>query len=898
MLNTLILCPSARLVRSIKNDIARQHIQAGQTQWQSPDVMTLTQWLDGITEQNLLAGNITAPPMRLTALNEQLLWQQVIKQSLQKLDFDELFDVAGLASAAIEANHYMVAWRLHVPREHMAEEARQFMQWQRAFQARCEQLNVLEAVRYIDFQLDIIKTAALQANTHEACSLANISRVEFCGFDQTVPQEQRLREILISQHIEVAEYASSNLQAAHMQHIVLEHQEAECRAAVAWAKQQLTRDPNAKIAIVSPQLSEVRNQLADLLDDALYPASVCHSQLDTPRIYNFSLGTPLSQQPMIQAAHNLLRLFSSYELTQADVSAVLLSPFWSASQQEADARAQLDAKMREQLPMQFKLKQLMEFASFHLTKGLNIPHLLAHIKTAEVLSSNRKSTASQWAQTLADILAALHWPGERVLTSLEYQANNAWQKALNQLKQLDMLGNSMYQAEAVQILRQICTDQVFQAETTQEASIQILGIMEALSAPVDAMWCMNMNDHIWPPPARPNPLLPAFLQRAAKLPNADNSVQAVFAGNIQQRLLHSAKHIIFSSSKAEGNSQLRASPLMKDVPALEGASLAETLAESLSQSGNQDLQWLNDHTAPKVQAGEHVAGGTSLFRAQAICPAWAFYQFRLGAKALKTPSNGLDNMTRGTLVHGVLAAFWQEHHFTDLCSMSDDSLVQALKAAIKVALDEVSKQQKMLSASLLELERERLHKLVGDWLQYEKLRDVPFNMIACEAEKKVLIGGIEVKLKIDRIHQLESGGIEFVDYKTGQKPDIKSWGEARIIEPQLPIYATFYDESYNVTGVQFGMVKTAEHAFLGVANIDFDVDIDKRKPKFIQKFASWQHLLEHWRASIEAIAQEIKAGEAVVKFDDDKNLAYCEVIPLLRLPERQLQFERFKGEQA
>jgi probable DNA repair protein len=897
MLNTLILCPSARLVRSIKNDTARQHIQADLTQWQSPHVMTLTQWLDNIIEQNLLAGNITAPPSRLNPINEQLLWQQVIKQSLQKNDFDALFDVAGLASAAIEANHYMVAWRLHVPREHMAEEARQFVQWQRAFQQRCEQLNVLENVRYLDWQLDMLKE-------HAIAQIGGLpSRIEFAGFDQTAPQEQRLREILAQKNITVASYISTYSQPAQTQHTELEYQDAECRAAAAWAKQQLDANPEAKLAIVSPQLSEVRNQLADLLDDVFYPASVRHGQLDSPRNYNFSLGTPLSQQPMIQAALNLLRLFSSYELAQADVSAVLLSPFWSASHQEADARAQLDAKMREQLPMQFNLRQLIDFVSFHLAKGLNIPQLLTHINAVEALSSNRKFTASQWAETLADMLSALHWPGERVLTSLEYQGNIAWHKALNQLKQLDVLGNSLYQAEAVQILRQICADQVFQVETTAEVSIQILGIMEALSTPVDAMWCMQMNDHIWPPPARPNPLLPAFLQRAAKLPNADNSVQAAFAENIQQRLLHSAKHTVFSSSKAEGNSQLRASPLMKDIPVLQNASLAETLAETLSKSNNQDLQWMNDHTAPIVQAGEHVAGGTSLFRAQAICPAWAFYQFRLGAKALKTPSSGLDSMTRGILVHGVLAAFWQQRHFADLRDMSDENLTQALNTAIQVALDEVSKQQKTLSANLLELERERLLKLVGDWLRFEieywkSDRDETFEIVACEAEKKALIGGIEVRLKIDRIHRLKNGGIEFVDYKTGQKPDMKSWGEARIIEPQLPIYAAFYEEGNDVTGVQFGMVKTAEHAFSGVANIDFDVDMDKRKPKFIQQFASWQQLLEHWRTSIEAIAEEIKAGEAAVKFEDDKNLAYCEVIPLLRLPERQLQFERFKGEQA
>jgi exodeoxyribonuclease-5 len=267
----------------------------------------------------------------------------------------------------------------------------------------------------------------------------------------------------------------------------------------------------------------------------------------------------------------------------------------------------------------------------------------------------------------------------------------------------------------------------------------------------------------------------------------------------------------------------------------------------------------------------------------------------LGAKALKKPSNGLDSMTRGILVHGVLAAFYEKNNFADLRTLSDENLAQAINAAIKIALNEVSKQQKTLSENLLALEHERLFKLVGDWLAYEKQRDIPFEIIACEADKKVIIGGIEVTLKIDRIHQLESGGIEFVDYKTGQVPKTASWAEPRITEPQLPIYALYFDENMQVAGVQFGMVKTAGHVFLGVSEANFDAELDKRKPKMIQQFTSWQDLLNHWKTSIEAIAHEIKAGEAAVKFDVESDLAYCEVTPLLRIPERQLQFERFKG---
>ena len=898
MLNTLILCPSARLVRSIKNDIARQQLQAGQQQWQSAPVLTLGQWLEDIIEAGLLSGDIATPQNLLSPFNEQLLWQEVITQSLKKNAFGELFDVAGLGEAAMEANRYVVAWHLHLPHEQQAEESRQFVQWQRAFQQRCSQLNVLESVRYFDWQLDCLKA-----------SIGKLpSRIEFAGFDQAAPQEQRLREILIQHNIKVAEYVSTRPEPALAQHVCLENQEAEYRAAVAWAKRCLDENPQAKLAIITPQLNESRNQLADLLDDVFYPASVRPSFADLRRHYNFSLGTPLSQQPIIQAALNLLRLFSSYQLQQVDVSSMLLSPFWSASQQESDARALLDAKVREKLPMQFSLLRLIEFTEKQHENGLNLSRLLADMRAATTIS-NKKASPAHIAQTLESLLSALNWPGERGLSSLEYQAINAWQKALQQLKKLDVLGKNISPSEAAQLMQQICASQVFQAETEGESSIQILGIMEALSAPVDTMWVMHMNDHIWPPPARPNPLLPAFIQRIAHVTNADNNVQAAFAATIHQRLLHSAKTIIFSSSKTEGESQLRASPLMQDiVPLNDKTPLAETLAEALSQQGNADLVHIEDHLAPIVQAGEHVSGGTGLLKAQAICPAWAFYQYRLGAKALKTPRNGLDSMERGSLVHAVLAAFWQpnkkQRHFADLRDMPESDLAQALDLAIRNSLRDFALENNIASKTALVLEQERLYKLVGDWLAYEKIRNIAFNIVDCEAEKQVLICGIEISLKIDRIHQLENGGIEFIDYKTGQLPKMNSWGDARITEPQLPTYAAFWgahgtnagtEANDPIAGVHFGMVKIAEHTFEGVSEANFASEVDKRKPTFIQNFSDWQSLLNHWKASIEGIAQEIKAGEAAVVFEDENLLNYCEVMPLLRLPERQLQFERFQN---
>jgi hypothetical protein len=85
--SNLILCPTARLVRAIQADFAKAQVLAGNTQWQSPQVLTLTQWLDVLIESSLLAGKIKPATMRLSAFNEQLLWEEVIQQSLKKNAF-------------------------------------------------------------------------------------------------------------------------------------------------------------------------------------------------------------------------------------------------------------------------------------------------------------------------------------------------------------------------------------------------------------------------------------------------------------------------------------------------------------------------------------------------------------------------------------------------------------------------------------------------------------------------------------------------------------------------------------------------------------------------------------------------------------------------------------------
>lgn len=890
----LILTPSARLARSLQLQHAQKNAALGHTSWRTLNVKTLVQWLDETMSTALLTGEIdvqAAPEKNLTAVEERLLWQEVIAKHLRTQAFSQLFDLSGLADVCVEANRYAVAWRLPLHQaQHLSSETKFFLEWQQLFQARCRALNVLENVRYLDWQI--------------ACLDNNIqtlpSTIYFAGFDQTAPQEARLRELLQQKNCQVETLAIGQDLASDISKVELAEQNDELRSAVAWAKYALDQNPHARLAIVVPQLAELRNRLADLLDDVLDPTSVRPSRAEVARIYNFSLGLPLAEQPLINIALQLLALFSQHRITQTELSAALLSPNWSADQTEADDRARLEAAMREHLALNTSWASVMRFLQKQ-SALLRIEKLSQHCEAALTFMQMqpRKQLPSAWAICFANLLQHLQWLGERAETSHAYQARLAWEKVLQQFARLDFLGQSHTAISATALLRKICAEQVFQPETEGESSIQLMGMLEALSAPVDALWVMGMNDTVWPPPARPNPLLPAQMQRAAKVSNADSGVQTEFALTIHQRLLKSAKKIIFSYSLNEGEKVLRASPLMQDIPLCSDEILAaDTLAETLAEQSNEALAFLKDAVAPVVAEGEHVRGGTGLMRAQAICPAWAFYQFRLGAKKLRSPQNGLDAAQRGQLVHLGLEQFWRQEqnyrHFADLNRMTETELQLAVTVATKSALEVFTSQQKEnFSEGLLQLEATRLESLLSGWLQFERERAEFFTMHACEAEKKVNIHGIKVTLKIDRVHRLENGGLVLVDYKTGQLPAMKSWGEDRITEPQLPIYALYFaDDGEHVAGIQFGKIKMADNDFSGLLEAQFIEDIEKRKPDWIREFSDWAALKQHWKQAIEHIVKEIQSGEAAVVFKHVNDLTYCDVLPLLRVPERQLQFER------
>ncbi|MDR2876075.1 MAG: PD-(D/E)XK nuclease family protein, partial [Methylobacillus sp.] len=599
----VVLCSTPRLARSFALEQARIRRDGGAALWQPARISTLAQWLDETLSRAMLAGELPTdflPNKTLDASGERVLWERAIEKNTRDETAQALFDMAGLARTAAEAHRLMVVWNVEPPSGWQSEETRRFLQWRETFLALCRQHHALDSASAFERQIVALQRGA--GRLPDALQLV--------GFDRLSPQEKRLLDALKKRGVAIEIGSPVLAQAGDARQIACDDIAAECRAAVGWAAEYLKRDSTARIAIVAPELGVLRARLLALLDDALHPLAALPSQVEMPRLYDFSLGDPLASHPLIACGVNVLRLAARrFRIPQQDAGRLLRDVHWSAGLSEADARARLDAVMRAHLPASIHLEQWLRLARKALADGANLHKLVAHLEAISACDWPRKQTARAWADAFADLLQTAGWPGERALSSHEYQAMQAWNAALEDFAKLDELLPALDAGSALRRFSALLRERIFQPETEGEPRVWVMGMLETPAFPLDAIWVLGMNDHQWPPPPRPNPLLPAEAQRHVGAPNACGRVQAEFAQTIETRLLHSAPEIIFSYSRRDGERELRASPALTDLAALENTpDSSAPLAEKLALPAT--MEWLDDHRAPPLAAGEKLGGGT------------------------------------------------------------------------------------------------------------------------------------------------------------------------------------------------------------------------------------------------------------------------------------------------
>src|SRR5690606_26645528 len=104
-----------------------------------------------------------------------------------------------------------------------------------------------------------------------------------------------------------------------------------------------------------------------------------------------------------------------------------------------------------------------------------------------------------------------------------------------------------------------------------------------------------------------------------------------------------------------------------------------------------------------------------------LCPFKAFAELRLHAGKIDPPTLGLRPKDRGDIVHIAMEKIWLELKDHEvLIKLSADGLHALIKEAISQAMAEIVTEAK--NQRYLELESQRLQKLLIDWFELEKAR--------------------------------------------------------------------------------------------------------------------------------------------------------------------------------
>jgi probable DNA repair protein len=837
-----IVPASRRLAHMLKAEDARAHRDAGDEVWESPDILPWSAWLARSLGAQA-AGALQDRGGRAWALLDDaeaaVLWESIIAAAGED---QPLLQRSATARAALEAWALCRAWGISLDElahsEH--EEVRLFAGWSDAYMTECEARGWVDRARL----------PALVGAMLDEAALAPPEELVLAGFDEFNPAEEQVVAALERARVRVGHWQPEPCRC-QASRLACADRAAEIECAAHWVRARLMHDPNCRIGVVAPDLAERGAEIVRIFDAVLRPAASIAGTDASAAPYNISLGQALSAQPLVRDA--LLALELGRERVSFDiVSALLRSPFLEAAEAERNARALLEARLRETGEISIRAAWLVRIAE---REAFACPRLAAALKRARrVLNDGpARRRPSVWAVSLDRFLAALGWPGERTLTSAEYQALAAWREVLTQLARLDRVLPAIEIGAAIMQLGRLARERLFQPQSPM-TPVQVLGLLETAGLEFDALWLMGLTDAVWPPAPRPNPFIPAALQRRLGMPHASAERELAFAERLTERLLTSAPEAIASWPEREADRPLRPSPLIAALPPAEDFTATENLNYAETLRASAKIESFTDAAGPPL-AGDVAHGGTGLIKLQAACPFRAFAVHRLGARALPVSKLGLSPSERGKLVHRVLERLWGElgdqAHLAALTAPERAELVAGHVAA--VTAEAQRRAPAHWSAGFSRLESGRLERLVDGWLGVE-LNRPPFEVVECEAEHTLAIGGLSLRTRVDRIDALTGGGVAVIDYKTG-KISVNDWLGEQPNEPQLPLYAM--NGGNTVRAVLFANLRPGKLEYVGLAAED-------NAPPGAKVETDWPARLAGWRSALTKLAEAFRAGEARV----------------------------------
>lgn len=886
-----VLVPNHRASQQLQDAWNRRQIRAtGNPVLALPAIRAIDPWLDHIWQQLAL---LQASPVLgwhiLQPVQELLLWRQVIANSPAGAT---LLNLDGTASSVRNAWRLLQQHRItpaelrselsfaRLPGE-LPDDRMIFQEWLTAFLALCKRRQLLTFG-------DVLNTMLAWSDDDPAALRGVLpSALLLKGFDEPPPLYRDLLAAFEGIGIAVTVCAGPAEQpAVRVQEFT--DVSAECRAAAEWARQVVTADPAASVGIICPDLQNLHPALTrsfmQTFGGALHPQLLALPDL-----------RPLAEQPFIATALQLL------ELHQDSCDTLLLcqllrSPWLIAAEEEADARARLELRLRNRGEQRTSLATLR---SDCLQEGKRwyCPRLGAALLEAaagQYLKQRDMQPMLNWLE-----LFRRQWTTLLDHARLPATGNVALATAWEQLQ--DRIAQSAFLYPAGRIHAALTLVQSSAREGTLPvpggaAQVQIVTPVESAGLQFTHLWCMQMVETQWPEQRAPNPWLPLTLQKTRELPGADPQLLLQRSRQLLAKLLAATTTmVVFSHSQFDKDLPQRPSQLMPAQAASPSASLAAdsheapaALHPALQHFPGADTVPVPDVTLLAMPDTSLRQSPGALLADQASCPFRGFAIHRLGAEELRELSYGLPPIATGNLVHRTLEHFWDTLRSSrQLQDSSAAEITLAIVNAVGTALRETAyKYPHTMTPRYQEVARAHLIRLMHAWLEEEQRRG-SFNVVASEQSLQWRFANLELRLRIDRIDRAEDGTSVVIDYKTGRLGAV-DWEAQRQDNPQLMLYQQAVAQNglhAPVSAVLHARVNLEEVKYSGIgADSTVLPEIVFSANRYVSS-ASWDELLQHWQRNLEQLAQEFLDGHVAVRPKSPRSCDYCHLGSFCRIAE-------------
>jgi probable DNA repair protein len=818
-----VVTPNNRLSNIIHEDYFRY---CQQRTIIKPRCMPYTLALVHLFQKQRFNGGHATTPHLLNELQCRYLWQLIIKET-PGITFSE-----GLLRAAMDAWQHCEQWQIHPDEARFSHtpQTQLFQKWWKQFNQRLNLFNAITTQHIIPHL------------TQHNKKLITSALVWVC-FDELTPQQTHLQTYLAQQGIVQYRY-DLNKKTPEPLVFAAEQTKEEYEQLVHWIHYQLAQGAT-KIGVVVPELQQEYRRIHRLLTHHF-----------DPKQFNISLGEPLSSYPLVAHALTWLELGNECTPQQADI--LLHSPYISASEKELVARSQIrqDNKLLEQ-PC-FTLKALAESITHSAPK---LSTLLGGLPPYP-----KKASPDEWVDLFQHRLNNLGFPGDAGLNSAQYQCYRRVIALFDEFRQLGQVASCFSSLEASETLKQLAQNTIFQIQKKQ-ASIHILGLLEASGCEFDSLWVMGLTDQCLPAKPQLSAFIPVELQHTLQMPYSSAQRELQLAKQILHRFNKGSDETVLSYAKLQGDSPNLPCALINEYAPYSKKEPLDTQKEEHALE-----RYLEEYTVP-IKNEERITGGTTLLSNQAKCPFKAFAAHRLVAKKPSPElSDGVDHAIRGTIMHHIMDLLWQKiHSQANLLTTSEHQLEQWIDEAIQRANQTLSSAPQ--APLVQEIEHLRLKRVVLACLEWDKKRP-PFTIQALEQSYAVNLAGLDIKIRVDRLDTVDEK-TWVIDYKSAL-PNTRPWNEERPQEPQLLLYALLNEQ---INTLLFLQVKTGAIVCSGFSESKLAI----KGISSLKKDETWTNVRTYWQQQLTTLSKEILAGHCPPTPRNNTICSYCDFKDLCRI---------------